>query len=292
MLQQANATLRLVLNAAVIAGASAGGLLVAYVGPGWGLVVDAVAYTVAAAMFARITLRDTGVTSDRVAVEAATGTAEAVAAQVSVLRGVWADLQVGWREVTSRTWLWSVVLAFSFANAAQAAGWHTLGPVVADRTFGPSGWGFVLAAQTAGMFAGALVLLRFRPRRPLFFGCAAILLWVPMLVVLAVEPRLTLLLPVAFVAGLGFEAFGVFWDLSLQQHVPSDRLARVYSFDAVGSYAMIPIGQLAAGPLAALAGVPAGVFASAMVITAAITASLFVPSVRRLERTDITPAAR
>ena len=292
MLQQANATLRLVLNAAVIAGASAGGLLVAHVGPGWGLVVDAVAYTVAAAMFARITLRDTGVTSDRVTVEAATGTAQAVAAQVSVLRGVWADLQVGWREVTSRTWLWSVVLAFSFANAAQAAGWHTLGPVVADRTFGPSGWGFVLAAQTAGMFAGALVLLRFRPRRPLFFGCAAILLWVPMLVVLAVEPRLTLLLPVAFVAGLGFEAFGVFWDLSLQQHVPSDRLARVYSFDAVGSYAMIPIGQLAAGPLAALAGVPAGVFASAMVITAAITASLFVPSVRRLERTDITPAAR
>jgi hypothetical protein len=292
VLQQANATLRLVLNAAVIAGASAGGLLVGYVGPGWGLAVDAVAYTVAAAMFARITLRDRGGVSDRITVGAAGGPAEAVAAPASVLRGVWADLQVGWREVTSRTWLWSVVLAFSFANAAQAAGWHTLGPVVADRTFGPSGWGFVLAAQTAGMFAGALVLLHFRPRRPLFFGCAAILLWVPMLVVLAVEPRLTLLLPVAFVAGLGFEAFGVFWDLSLQQNVPSDRLARVYSFDAVGSYAMIPIGQLAAGPLAALAGVQAGVFASAMVIAAAITASLFVPSVRRLERTDLTPTAR
>ncbi|HEX6234400.1 MAG TPA: hypothetical protein VFZ63_14835 [Jiangellaceae bacterium] len=46
----------------------------------------------------------------------------------------------------------------------------------------------------------------------------------------------------------------MFWDLSLQQHVPTDRLARVYSFDAVGSYAMIPIGQLAAGPLAAVAG--------------------------------------
>lgn len=206
--------------------------------------------------------------------------------------GVWSDLRVGWREVTSRTWLWSVVLAFSFANAAQAAGWHTLGPVVADRTFGPQGWGFVLAAQTAGMFAGALVLLRFRPRRPLFFGCAAILLWVPMLVVLAVEPRLTLLLPVAFVAGLGFEAFGVFWDLSLQQNVPSDRLARVYSFDAVGSYAMLPIGQLAAGPLAAVAGVEAGVLASASVITVAIASTLLVPSVRRLERTDVVLASR
>ena len=113
-----------------------------------------------------------------------------------------------------------------------------------------------------------------------------------MLVVLAVEPRLTLLLPVAFVAGLGFEAFGVFWDLSLQQHIPSDRLARVYSFDAVGSYAMIPIGQLAAGPLAAVAGVPTGVFASAIVITAAISASLLVPSVRRLQRTDLVLGKR
>ena len=89
VLQQANATLRLVLNAAVIAGASAGGLLVGYVGPGWGLVVDAVAYTVAAAMFARITLRDTGVMSKPVTVEAAGGTADAVATPVSVLRGVW-----------------------------------------------------------------------------------------------------------------------------------------------------------------------------------------------------------
>jgi hypothetical protein len=55
---------------------------------------------------------------------------------------------------------------------------------------------------------------------------------------------------------------------------------------------MIPIGQLAAGPLVALAGVQTGVFASAVVITAAITATLFVPSVRRLERTDLMPTAR
>jgi MFS family permease len=288
MLQQANATLRLVLNAAVIAGASAGGLLVGYVGPGWGLVVDAIAYSVAAAFFARIALRDASSGLDRDGAQTPADAAET--ARSSVLRGVWADLRVGWREVTSRTWLWSVVLAFSLANAAQAAGWHTLGPVVADRTFGPQGWGFVLAAQTAGMFAGALVLLRFRPRRPLFFGCAAILLWVPMLVVLAVEPRLTLLLPVAFVAGLGFEAFGVFWDLSLQQHIPSDRLARVYSFDAVGSYAMLPIGQLAAGPMAAVAGVEAGVLVSAMIIAAAIGSTLLVPSVRRLERADVLAA--
>ncbi len=284
-LQQANATLRLVLNAAMIAGASAGGLLVGYLGAGWGLAADALAYSVAAAFFARIALRDESGQKD-VAQTSADPDAAAVRRR-SILRGVRADLRIGWREVTSRTWLWSVVLAFSFANAAQAAGWHTLGPVVADRTFGPQGWGFVLAAQTAGMFAGALVLLRFRPRRPLFFGCAAILLWVPMLVVLAVEPRLTLLLPVAFVAGLGFEAFGVFWDLSLQQHVPSDRLARVYSFDAVGSYAMLPIGQLAAGPLAAVAGVEAGVMASATIIAVAIVSTLFVPSVRRLERTDL-----
>jgi hypothetical protein len=281
VLQQANATLRLVINAAVIAGASAGGLLVGYVGPGWGLAVDAVAYVVAAMLFARMVLRDQGAVG--------AGSAAAGATATFAARQVWTELVVGWREVASRTWLWAVVLAFGFANAAQAAGWHTLGPVVADRTFGPQGWGLVLAAQTAGMFAGGLALLRFRPRRPLFFGCAVILLWVPMLVVLAVNPVLALLLPVAFIAGLGFEAFGVFWDLSLQQNIPSDRLARVYSFDAVGSYAMIPIGQLAAGPIAALAGVESGVLACAVVVAVAISSTLLVPSVRRLERSD-TPA--
>ena len=276
MLQEANAMLRLGLNAALILGAASGGVLVGSLGSGWGLAVDAVAYVVAAGCFSRLRRRPD-----------ATPLTSSVAARRRGFAGVGGDLRDGWREVSSRTWLWAVILAFGFANAAQAAGRATLGPVVADRTFGPEGWGLVLAVQTAGMFAGGLLMLRLRTGRPLFAGCAAILLWVPMFVVLALNPTLPMLLPVALLGGVGLEVFSVSWDLSLQQQIPQDRLSRVYSFDALGSYAMIPIGQLVAGPLALALGTEDAILACAAVIAASIAATLAVPSVRHLRRTDV-----
>ncbi len=74
---------------------------------------------------------------------------------------------------------------------------------------------------------------------------------------------------------------------SLQQQVPQDRLSRVYSFDALGSYAMIPVGQLVAGPLALAQGTEDAIIACAAVIAISIGATLTVPSVRRLRRTDV-----
>jgi hypothetical protein len=111
-----------------------------------------------------------------------------------------------------------------------------------------------------------------------------------MFVVLAVSPTLTVLLPVAFLGGIGIEVFSVCWDLSLQQQVPQDRLSRVYSFDALGSYAMIPIGQLAAGPLALALGTEDAITACAVVVAVSIGATLAVPSVRHLRRTDVLAA--
>ncbi len=64
------------------------------------------------------------------------------------------ELREGWTAFRSRTWLWVVVLAFGVINAVHAAGWYTLGPLIADETFGRQGWGFVLGAETAGMFLG------------------------------------------------------------------------------------------------------------------------------------------
>ncbi len=66
---------------------------------------------------------------------------------------------------------------------------------------------------------------------------------------LAWEPRTLPLVVAAFVAGIGIETFGVYWDLSLQQNVPLDRLSRVYSYDALGSFVFMPVGQILAGPL-------------------------------------------
>jgi len=37
----------------------------------------------------------------------------------------------------------------------------------------------------------------------------------------------------------------------MQEHVPADMLSRAYSYDALGSFLGIPIGELAFGPLGA-----------------------------------------
>jgi hypothetical protein len=265
-LQPANVLLRMFSTAAMIGGVSVGGLLVAGIGPGWGLAVDAASFFVGAACFAAIRLDPREkLPSSNVLVE----------------------LREGWIEFRSRTWLWVVVLAFGVINAVHAAGWYTLGPTIADHTFGRQGWGFVLAAETAGMFVAGALLLRVRFRRPLFVGMLGVLAWSPLMLVLAAEPAVLLLIGASFVAGIALELFGLGWDLSMQQHVPPHLLSRVYAYDALGSLIAIPVGQVVAGPTAALVGVREAVVLCAVVLMAVGAAATCVPAVRRLERTDL-----
>ena len=265
-LQTANVVLRMATTAALVGGTSVGGVLVAAVGPGWALVVDAATFAVGAVCFGLVRLP-----------RGATMPAS------NVLR----DLREGWTAFRSRTWLWVVVLAFTVINAAEAAGWNTLGPAIADDTFGRAGWGFVLAAQTLGMFVCGALLLRLRFRQPLLAGMIGMLVFVPVLYVLASEPAVLLLVVAAFVGGAALEVFGLGWDLSMQQHVPPHLLSRVYAYDGLGSILAIPIGQVVAGPLAASLGVHDAVVALATVAMVAAVVPLCVPAVRRLERTDL-----
>lgn len=103
--------------------------------------------------------------------------------------------------------------------------------------------------------------------------------------VLGVTPRVPLPVAVGFVAGMGIEQFGVAWDTSMQQHVPPDRLARVYSYDALGSFIAIPLGQIAAGPLFEQFGRTETLVGAAVLMVAVSVAAVAVPSVRRLENT-------
>ena len=271
-LQQANVLLRLAGNFALITGAAAGGIAVATVGSGWAVGVDAVTFAVAAVYFSRIRLRS-DLSDDQ----------EPAHARTSMFH----ELREGWREFASRSWLWSVVVAFGFINAAEAGSVAVLGPVVANDSIGPAGWGLVLACIAAGMVVGGLISLRVRPQRTLLVGMLGIGLMVPFLVVLAVHPTMPILIPAALLSGVGVETFGIYWDLSMQQHVPQAVLSRVYSYDALGSYVLMPIGLVAAGPLAILIGTEAALLAAAGLITVAMVATIAVPSVRRLRRTDV-----
>ncbi len=262
LIQPANAIIRLGMNAGMIGGAALGGLLVAGVGPGWGLGIDALTFAVAAVAF-------TGV---RVA---APGTPRPGASIV-------ADLREGWTEFTARTWVWVVVLGFMILNAALAGGVNVLGPAVADETIGRSAWGLVLAAETAGMVLGGLIALRIRVRRLLLLGVACMFAESFLLLGLALAPTIVVLLAAGVAVGVAVEQFAVAWETSIAQHIPADRLARVYSYDMLGSFVAIPLGQVAVGPVAAAIGARDTLLILAGLVVLSVLGMLASRDVRRL----------
>jgi len=263
ILRPANALARLGSHTALMSGASLGGLLVAAFGPGWVLAVNAGAFALAGLCFTGVRVGPVG---------------DGTRSRPGTLR----QLREGWTEFASRTWVWAVVLGFLLINAAFSSAVNVLGPAVADDTIGRRAWGAVLAAQTAGMIVGALVAIRLRVRRPLRLGAACMIAEAPLLVALAVAPRFAVLLIAAFACGLAVEQFGVAWETSMQSHIPADKLARVYSYDALGSFLAIPIGQLAIGPVALAIGTGPTLLAAAGVVVLAVLGMLASRSVRRL----------
>ena len=55
----------------------------------------------------------------------------------------------------------------------------------------------------------------------------------------------------------------------------------------LGSFVVIPLGQILAGPLADAVGVETAIWLAVAAFLVAATACLLVPDVRRLERTDL-----
>lgn len=269
-IQQANALLRLALNTTNIGGAALGGIVVAFAGPGWAIAFDALTYFASAAALLPIRVR-----------------APARAAS----KGFSHELAEGWREFRARRWLWIVVLGFAFANSAAAAGTNVLGPVVARESLGGAKvWGLILAAEGIGLVAGGLVALRLRPSRPLLVGVAAIVLLAPPLALLAIGAPWPAVAVGTFAAGIGVELFSVFWDLSVQGHVPNEQLSRVYSWDALGSWVLIPLGFGLVGPLSDAIGVEATLWGCAAIVFVSLAAQLLSRDVRELPRAEIAVA--
>jgi hypothetical protein len=90
------------------------------------------------------------------------------------------------------------------------------------------------------------------------------------------------------VAGVGLELYGVFWDTTLQQHIPDEKLSRVSSYDVLGSFALIPVGVAVMGPISGAIGVEQTLLGAALVVVVATLAVISVADVRNLRRLDPT----
>jgi predicted MFS family arabinose efflux permease len=264
ILQQANALLALAMNSAMIGGAAVAGFLVAIFGPGWAIAIDAGTYLLGASVVAlmRVPALAPGERSRFLS-----------------------ELAVGWREFRSRTWLWVIVLQFSFLLMVTVGAFSVLGPVVADDELGGAkAWGAILTAQAAGLLAGGLLGLRFRPRRMLVAATLGILMLPVPLIAVGFPLSLPVIAATAFVAGAGSEVFGLLWHTTMQQEIPPDKLSRVYSYDALGSIGLVPLGYAIAGPVADAIGVRATLWGAAAIGIGVTLAVLAVRDVRTLER--------
>lgn len=262
-LRQANALIQLGIYSGTVIGASLGGILIAAVGPGWGLAIDALGFAFAAPLYRLIRV-------------AAIKVGEA---QSNILL----DLKEGWKEFASRAWVWSIVVQFTIINAAFSGIVMVLGPVIADASFGRASWGIIIAAQSVGLIVGSFLALRWRPRRDLFIGAMLVALCAVPIFLLSQPAPAPWLVAAFFIAGVAFGLFGVSWAHSLQTHIPPEKLARVYAYDAVGSFVAIPFGELVAGPLAARFGTSDVLLVAALAVVIATAGVGLVPAIRRLD---------
>ncbi|NUK01792.1 MFS transporter [Streptomyces lunaelactis] len=262
---RAFALYRMAMHGAGIGGAALGGAMIAAIGPGWVLAVDAAAFAVAGSLRAfldvsHIAPREPG-------------------------EGMLADLREGWREVAGRPWLWSIVLQFAVVNAVVGAAEAVYGPLVArDSLGGPGPWGLALAAFGAGTVGGALVMMRWKPRRLLLAGTLCVFPLALPSAALALPLQVAPLVAVMFFSGVAVEVFGVSWMTALHQEIPEDKFSRVSAYDWLGSLALLPVATALAGPAESAFGRTASLWGCAGLIVLLTAAVLLVPDVRRLTR--------
>jgi MFS family permease len=266
-LQEASAVSRLAMNGALMGGAVLAGFVVAAIGPGWALLICGTGLLGTVPLL--LSLRVTAVAQGR-------------------RPGLYTELAEGWSEVRSRTWLWVVILQFTVVLMAWYGGFSVLGPVVARAHLGgPAAWGTITGTESLGLIVGGLVALRFSPRRPMLFivliggSIAATPLALGMLW------PVPLICAAAFVLGVGVEIMMVQWTLALARNIPPDKLARVSSYDVLGSVMAMPIGAVLAGPIAAAVGVPATEYGAATLILGASLLALLPREIRTLRAEEL-----
>jgi MFS family permease len=87
-----------------------------------------------------------------------------------------------------------------------------------------------------------------------------------------------------FVAGAGTEIFGIGWNVAMQENIDDSMLSRAYSYDALGSWVAMPIGQVAYGPLGEAFGYRDVMVVSGVAYVAICLLTLLSRSVRDLPR--------
>jgi MFS family permease len=247
--------------ARVLIGPAVGGIIVGLLGTVWGFTIDAASFAVSVA--------------------ALTGISGGQARPGREASSPIAEFREGLRFLFSERWLWITELGASVGNFVAFSPLGALVPLLVKQVLNGDGiaLGLVLAAGgLGGVLASVLLGHRNPPRHRL------LALWIGWglsgvgVLGLGLVPNLWLAGGVAFVT-YGLDAYGsVLYDPLIQQGVPPELLGRVASVSYVLSFALSPLGLVAAGALANGIGVRATLVIGGG-ITALSTLIPFLPGV-------------
>jgi MFS family permease len=260
-LQQANALMSIGRYVSFPLGAAVGGAVVATIGTGTAMFVDAGTYATSALLLAAI----------RVPARARTATTP----------NFFRELRDGWAAFTETTWVWVLTVWIAFYFMITYAPVFVLGPYIAKHSLGGAGaWGAIVAAEGAGALAGGLSGLRLRPRRPWATVCAFFTLTGAQSVLLAAHAPVIAIAAAAFVAGFGFSFGSVIYETGVQQAIAPEKLSRVSAYSWMCAMAFLPAGYALAGVIADAVGTaPYLVFGAGWILATTVLV-LAVPSVR------------
>jgi len=90
----------------------------------------------------------------------------------------------------------------------------------------------------------------------------------------------------SFGLGVFVEMMMVQWTVALARNIPSDILARVSSYDVLGSVMAMPAGALIAGPLGTAIGASRAQYAAAAAIVVASALALIPRDIRTMRNSD------
>jgi len=264
-LQSANALLAIANSTAMGLGAAAAGIVAAKLGARVALAIDAVTFVASAVLVSGVRER---------------------AQERTQTESLLAELRGGWREFTSHRWLWTIVLQFTVMLVGWFGTYAVVGPVIAKRALGgAAAWGIIASANGFGLIAGGFVALRVHFPRPIFAATLCCFPFALLPLTLIGPLAVSWIAAAAFAAGVAGELFGVLWYTALHTHVDPAALSRVSAYDAVGSIALVPLGEVLAGFALDAFGATATLVGASAAIVVPTAVVLLVRDVRELRAT-------
>ena len=272
-LQEANALRSLVLSGGLVIGPAIAGVLVVLVGPGGAIAFDAATFAASSVALALLRPR----TVERVDVT-----------EPTLLRG----LREGFAEVRARPWVQIFLAVLCMYHVVVLPAIYVLGPVLAERELdGAQTWAIVTAGFGLGAILGNVLVLHWKPSRPLLVAAAAFVVASCQAAIVGSGLSVWGIAGLEAITGVAVSVGFTLWETTLQEQIPEHAISRVSSYDYLVSVGLMPVGLALAGPLEAAVGLHELLALQTALAVPIALAALALPAVRSLRRLPAAASA-